>query len=57
MNKTHKTISISMKTYKLLESAKLDIPEYKRLSMSKAADLAIIEGVESLLRKQEGLPR
>lgn len=56
MSKTHKAISISAKTLQLLESAKQDIPEMRLVSLSKAADFAIVAGVEAMLRKLEGLP-
>lgn len=51
--RTHRPVSISMKTINLIENAKQDIAEYKHLSLPKVVDLAVIEGIESMLKKQE----
>jgi hypothetical protein len=52
---THRTVSISTKTYNLILNSKNDIVEYKHASPSKVADLAIIAGIEAKLREQESV--
>ena len=54
-SQTHKTISITHKTYETLVSAKIDIPKYELVSNSLFADRMIIAGIEATLRAQEGI--